>query len=121
MTTEADIGTTLPMVEVKEKHLDDYLEIVGAQVIDEIRSLALPLQGKRILHLNSSPSGGGVADILEALVPLLSDLELQPEWRIIRGDSLFFEITKKMHNTLQGRPVVWNRGMWNIWLNGNRT
>ena len=119
MTTEAGIETTLPMVEVKEKKLDDYLDIVGAQVIDEIRSLAAPLQGKRILHLNSSPSGGGVADILEALIPLLTDLDLRPEWRVIRGNSVFFDITKKMHNTLQGRPVTWNRGMWNIWLDGN--
>ena len=116
MTTSAVTGTTLPLVEVNEKRLDDYKDIVEAGVIDEIRTLALPLQGKRVLHINSSPSGGGVADILEALVPLLKDVGIWAEWRVIRGDSQFFEVTKKMHNILQGSQETWTKALWNIWL-----
>ena len=119
MTLHTVAGTTLPQVKVGEKQLDDYREIAGGEAIDEIRALALPLQGKRVLHLNSSPSGGGVADILQALVPLLNDVGLSVEWRTIRGDNLFFEVTKQMHNTLQGKPGTWTQAMWNRWLRYN--
>ncbi|MCH8090386.1 MAG: glycosyltransferase [Chloroflexi bacterium] len=118
MTTQV-AGETLPVREVGERRLDDYAPVVGEEAIQELRSLALPLLGKRVLHINSSPDGGGVADILAALVPLLNDLGLKAEWRTIKGDALFFDITKKMHNTLQGEPVAWDRSMWDTWLRCN--
>lgn len=120
MTSEVITGTTLPRREVSRKRLEDYREIAGGDVIDDIRTLALPLQGTRVLHINSSPAGGGVADILVALVPLLNDIGLSAEWRTIRGDGSFFEITKKMHNSLQGKPVDWTRTMWDTWLKFNQ-
>ncbi|MEE9199713.1 MAG: glycosyltransferase [Dehalococcoidia bacterium] len=119
MTIQIATRTTLPQVTVSNKRLDDYRNIVGDEVVAEIRTLALPLRGKRVLHLNSSPSGGGVADILEALVPLLNDLGVSTEWRTIRGDIQFFEVTKRMHNLLQGKPEPWSRAMWNTWLKYN--
>ncbi|MEE9249136.1 MAG: glycosyl transferase family 1, partial [Dehalococcoidia bacterium] len=118
MTTQV-AGATLPIRVVGERRLDDYAPIVGEESIQEIRSLALPLLGKRVLHISSSPVGGGVADILEALIPLLNDVGLKAEWRTIRGDALFFDITKKLHNSLQGEPVAWNRSMWDTWLRCN--
>ncbi|MFQ5933782.1 MAG: glycosyltransferase [Dehalococcoidia bacterium] len=119
MTIQAPTETTLPEREASRKRLDDYRRIAGTKAVDEIRTLALELQGKRVLHLNSAAYGGGVADVLGALVPLLNDIGLSAEWRTIRGDDAFFEVTKKMHNGLQGRPVAWTRAMWNTWLKFN--
>ena len=72
--------------------------------MDEIRRLAEPLQGKRVLELSATAFGGGVAEIQYALVPLLQDAGLDVEWRIIRGDDEFFDATKTIHNALQGNP-----------------
>jgi trehalose synthase len=64
--------------------------------------LAEPLKGARVLHLNATPYGGGVAEILRSEVPLLRDLGLDADWKIITGDTGFFSVTKTMHNALQG-------------------
>ena len=61
-----------------------------------------PLRGLRVLHLSATPYGGGVAEILRSEIPLLRDLGLVAEWRLIRGDERFFEVTKSIHNGLQG-------------------
>ncbi len=112
--------TTLPIRETGEKRLEDYRPLVGDRVIEEILALAEPLRGKRVLHVNSSGFGGGVADLLEALVPLMNDVGLQAEWRTIRGDSSFFDVTKAMHNSLQGKPMRWTAAMWDTWLKFNQ-
>lgn len=70
--------------------------------LEELRELARPLQGMRILHVNATPYGGGVAEILRSEVPLLRSLGLVAEWQLIRGDNRFFAVTKAMHNGLQG-------------------
>lgn len=119
MTTRTPDKTTLPIRETSEKRLEDYRPVVGDEATEEILALAKPLRGKRILHVNSSGFGGGVADLLEALVPLLNDIGLRAEWRIIRGDESFFDVTKAMHNTLQGKPTPWTQEMWNTWLRFN--
>jgi len=82
--------------------LDDYAEAAGTEVVAELRRLAEPLRGLRVLHLNATPYGGGVAEILRSEVPLLRDLGLHAEWRLIRGDERFFTVTKSIHNGLQG-------------------
>src|SRR6266700_2384702 len=74
----------------------------GAERIAQLRTLAAPLRGVRVLHLNATPYGGGVAEILFSEIPLLRDLGLAADWRIIRGDADFFKITKLIHNGLQG-------------------
>jgi len=72
--------------------------------MDEIRALAEPLAGKRVLHLSATAFGGGVAEINYTLVPLMQDAGLEVEWRIIRGADDFFNVTKMIHNALQGNP-----------------
>lgn len=87
------------------KSLDDYREIVGDQTIAEIYKRARRLQGRRILHINSTHQGGGVAEILNSLVPLMNDAGVEADWRVLHGASDFFAITKKFHNALQGGPI----------------
>ncbi len=85
--------------------LEDYREIVGDEIIAEIYRLARPLYGKRILHINSTYYGGGVAEILYSLVPLLNCAGLDADWRMLRGTPEFFNITKKFHNAIQGESI----------------
>jgi trehalose synthase len=72
--------------------------------MDQIRGLAEPLEGKRVVHLSATAFGGGVAEINYTLVPLMQDAGLEVEWRIIRGAEEFFDVTKTIHNALQGNP-----------------
>ena len=82
--------------------LNQYAPIVGANVIDHLRQLAEPLKGMRVVHVNSTREGGGVAEILNRLIPLKQELGLDVSWEIVTGDSQFYQCTKKMHNALQG-------------------
>jgi trehalose synthase len=84
------------------KSLDDYRQVVGDRVIGEIHAKARPLQGRRVVHVNSTSQGGGVAEILGSLVPLMNDVGIETDWRVLHGSSDFFAITKKFHNALQG-------------------
>src|SRR4051794_21539392 len=72
--------------------------------MDEIRQLAAPLEGKRVVHLSATAFGGGVAEINYTLIPLMVDAGLETEWQIIRGAEEFYNVTKKMHNAIQGDP-----------------
>jgi len=83
--------------------LDGYTPIVGQSVIDDLRLLAERLEGKIIQHINSTPVGGGVAEILSRMVPLLKELGIDARWDVIKGGEKFFEVTKKFHNALHGR------------------
>lgn len=85
--------------------LDSYAPVTGEAVIQHLRLLATALQGKRVVHLNSTRVGGGVAEILAKLIPLKQELGLQVEWEVISGEGEFFECTKSFHNALQGNPV----------------
>jgi trehalose synthase len=72
--------------------------------MEQIRALAEPLAGKRVLHLSATAFGGGVAEILYTLVPLMREAGLATEWRVIYGQDEFFDVTKAIHNALQGNP-----------------
>jgi trehalose synthase len=85
-----------------ESLLDQYAKVVGNEVIDHLRQLANPLKGMKILHINSTKEGGGVAEILNRLIPLKRELGIDAEWEIIQGEKEFYQCTKKMHNSLQG-------------------
>lgn len=74
----------------------------GIEAVQQLRKLAEPLRGSRILHLNATPYGGGVAEILRSEVPLLQDLGMKAIWKTITGDDPFFNVTKAIHNGLQG-------------------
>ena len=84
--------------------LDDYAELLGAGEIEELRALAKPLRGRSIEMINSTAVGGGVAEILNRLVPLAEELELQIKWDVMSGGEDFFEVTKAFHNALHAAP-----------------
>ncbi len=92
----------LQAVDVGTQHVEHYARSAGHEAIAELRRLAAPLQGVRILHVNSTPYGGGVAELLRSEVPLLRDLGLHADWSLISGDNTFFGVTKLIHNGLQG-------------------
>jgi trehalose synthase len=94
----------LQLVNVGKKSLNDYATIATRGLMDEIRRLAEPLRGKRVVHLSATAFGGGVAEINYTLIPLMQDAGLETEWRIIRGADEFFNVTKTIHNALQGNP-----------------
>src|SRR5438477_3173978 len=94
----------LQLVNVGHKSLADYATIATRGLMDEIRRLAEPLSGKRVLHVSATAFGGGVAEINYTLVPLMCDAGLDTEWRIIHGQEEFFNVTKAIHNGLQGNP-----------------
>jgi trehalose synthase len=85
--------------------LDDYATVVREEVIDHLRQLAEPLKGMRVVHVNSTRVGGGVAEILTKLVPLTQELGIETHWEVISGESEFFDCTKGMHNALQGNRI----------------
>jgi trehalose synthase len=94
----------LQLVNVGHKSLADYASIVPRGLVDEIDGLAEPLRGKRVLHLSATAFGGGVAEINYTLIPLMADVGLDVEWRIIKGAEEFYNVTKAIHNALQGDP-----------------
>jgi len=83
--------------------ISDYEPIVGAEVINELKMLAQKLKGKIIQNINSTSVGGGVAEILGRMVPLLQDLGVDAHWDVLRGGEKYFQVTKKFHNALHGR------------------
>jgi trehalose synthase len=92
----------LPLVHVGHKSLADYATLVSRGLMQELRRLAEPLQGRRVVHVSATAFGGGVAEINYTLVPLMADVGLDVEWRIIHGAEDFFNVTKAIHNGLQG-------------------
>lgn len=92
----------LQTVDVGVQSVDWYRASAGAGAVEELRRLAAPLRGLRVLHVNATPYGGGVAEILRSEIPLLRDLGLVADWKLITGDDAFFRVTKAIHNGLQG-------------------
>ncbi|NQT95629.1 MAG: glycosyltransferase [Candidatus Omnitrophica bacterium] len=86
--------------------LEDYIPIVGESTIDELKLLASHLKGKKIQHINSTKVGGGVAEMLNRIVPLMKELGVDIEWDTIEGNPEFFNVTKKFHNALHGRSEI---------------
>jgi trehalose synthase len=109
----------LQQVELEKKRLADYQPIVGEEVIAQIRSLAAPLQGARVVHVNATAFGGGVAEMLQTLVPLMRDVGLDAEWQVIEGTDEFFNVTKAAHNGLQGMDIALTDEMKDIWQRYN--
>jgi trehalose synthase len=85
--------------------LDDYIPIVGLPVIEELRTAAQKLYGRRVVNVNSTAVGGGVAEILNRMVPLVKELGIDAHWEVIRGGDPFYGLTKKIHNGLHGVPA----------------
>jgi trehalose synthase len=77
-----------------------------------LKKLGEILNGKSFLHVNSTKAGGGVAEILQRMVPMLKGLGIDARWEVIEGDERFFDITKKLHNAIQGQPETISEDMW---------
>jgi trehalose synthase len=106
----------LERVPLLDKHLDDYESAVEPGTLERIRALAAPLVGMRVLHVNATAYGGGVAELLAAHVALLRDLGIEAEWQVIHGSDEFFAVTKQVHNALQGADVEWTSAMEHTYL-----
>lgn len=85
--------------------LQNYGQVAGEDVIRHLQKLALPLHGLKMVHVNSTRVGGGVAEILEKLVPLTQELGIDVRWEVMSGSADFYQCTKSMHNALQGNNV----------------
>lgn len=85
--------------------LESYAAITGPAVVDHLRQMTESLRGAKVIHVNSTRVGGGVAEILEKLVPLSNELGLETSWEVISGGEEFYQCTKSMHNALQGNRV----------------
>ena len=92
----------LESVDVGTQRISSYESSVGAESVDQLREPAAPLRGARVLHINATPYGGGVAEILRSEIPLLRDLGIVADWKLITGEKEFFTVTKAIHNGLQG-------------------
>lgn len=101
------------------KKLEEYRPIIGEEAYAGLKALAEPLRGARVLHVNATPYGGGVAEMLRVLVPLMNDAGLEAEWQVINGSDDFFRVTKAMHNNLQGMELEWTAVMERTWLEQN--
>jgi trehalose synthase len=101
------------------KSLDDYVDVVGTEPIAAIFAKARKLYEKRVCHINATFLGGGVAEVLGRLVPLLNEAGLRAAWRTIHGSPAFFDITKKFHNALQGGPLNLSQQKKDLYLDVN--
>lgn len=110
----------LGSVATSPKSLADYRPIIGDDKYEELLSLGRALKGARVLHVNATAFGGGIAEILATMVPLMNDLGMVADWQVIRGADEFFQVTKAMHNSLQGMYIDWTQQMWDIWCHYNR-
>lgn len=102
------------------RNINDYIPIVGQSVIDELKLLAAKLEGKKVMNINSTLIGGGVAEILSGMIPLLRQLGVDARWEAIKGNERFFNITKNFHNALHGVPVEFSRDDFEFFLAVNR-
>ncbi len=96
----------LTSVPVGTKSLKDYENIVDQEIIDKVRQLGKDMKGAKILNISSTPFGGGVAELLYTLTPLMRDVGLNADWQVIQGNEDFFTVTKLFHNALQGMDLI---------------
>ncbi|HEY7256837.1 MAG TPA: glycosyltransferase [Solirubrobacterales bacterium] len=104
----------LQEVALGNKSLADYTHIAGRELSEQIRALAEPLQGHRVLHVSATAFGGGVSEILYTIVPLMRDAGLDAHWQVIFGKEEFFNATKLLHNSLQGADETLSDEQWEL-------
>ncbi len=102
-----------------QKSLSDYTHVAGRELTAEIRELAEKLEGLRVLHLSATAFGGGVSEILYTLVPLMRDVGIEAEWQVMLGREEFYNVTKLLHNALQGNPRGLTPEQWQIFAKYN--
>src|SRR6266498_2541837 len=108
----------LPIVPIQPKRVSEYAEAAGQEALDLLREAARQLQGLRVLNVSSTAYGGGVSELLQTQVPLMNDLGVDTTWVVIEGSDRFFNVSKAVHNALQGaethldddmRETYWER------------
>jgi len=109
----------LDHVDVGPRSLAAYTHIIGEEVVEEIRELAAPLRGARIAHINATTYGGGVSELLRSIVPLYRGLGIQADWKLISARPEFFNVTKDVHNALQGGSCKLTRAARETYLKYN--
>jgi trehalose synthase len=110
----------LQPVAVGHKSLADYTHLVGRPLVEEINELAEELKGLKVLHISATAFGGGVSEILYTIVPLMRDVGLETEWQIMIGREEFYNVTKLMHNSLQGADQDISPEQWEIYERYNK-
>jgi len=101
------------------RSLEDYTEIVGDEAVWNLHKKASRLYKKHIVQVNSTSQGGGVAEILFRLVPLMNDIGVDTGWRVLHGNPNFFAVTKKIHNGLQGQETAFTEDEKDLYLHTN--
>lgn len=110
----------LPVELTRKIQLQDFVGIVGEEQVNAVKALGEKLKDKSVMHVNSTATGGGVAEILHNLVPLMKDAGLDVHWEVIKGSFEFFNVTKKIHNALQGMNIQLTREEEHLYLEYNR-
>ena len=103
-----------------KRSLNDYRNIVGQPVLNQLAQLAEHLHGKKAVHVNSTRAGGGVAEILAWMIPFMRELGIDTSWEVIEGNESFFNVTKMFHNGLQGNPVPIKQNNYDAYIETNR-
>jgi trehalose synthase len=109
----------LQEVSLGQRSLADYTHLAGRGLVEEIRQMAEPLRGARVLHVSATAFGGGVSEILYTLVPLMRDVGLDAHWQVILGREEFFNVTKLIHNSLQGDEQGLTEQQWEVFFGYN--
>lgn len=107
-------------VTTQTRRLDDYAPHLPHELIVELQGLAKRLRGSRVLQLNSTATGGGVAEMLRSVVPLYKDLEIECEWAVFDAPRDFFRVTKAIHNALQGGKPRIGEDDWRLYEEVNQ-
>ncbi|MFW9866063.1 MAG: glycosyltransferase [Candidatus Thorarchaeota archaeon] len=94
------------MIENSRPILKEYEPIIGRDQIDLLKRKSKKFHDNKVLHVNATKFGGGVAEILNNMIPLLIELKIDAEWKVFSAPQSFFEISKKMHNALQGNMEI---------------
>jgi trehalose synthase len=106
----------LQEVGLGQRSLADYTHLVGRGLVEQIRELAEPVRGMRVLHVSATAFGGGVSEILYTLVPLMRDVGIDAHWNVILGREEFFNVTKLLHNSLQGDENTLTEQQWEVFF-----
>jgi trehalose synthase len=117
--SDAGPAERMQRVAVGDRSLAAYAPFAGMEIIGEIEALAEPLRGARVAHISATAEGGGVAELLGTLVPLMRSVGLEADWMVIAGSDTFFQATKSLHNGLHGMPLELTEEMRRTFLEVN--
>ena len=109
----------MKQIDLEPRSLEDYRPLVGDRLVEELYAQSAQLQGVRVAHINATAAGGGVAEILRSIVPLYQTLGIDASWWVMDGSEPFFQVTKQMHNALQGAEREFSPEQWALYQSHN--